>query len=701
MRKEDLEQYNNKKFYIFITGILGIKVFLAGIFSSDYPDQMFIPFISTFLENWGGKDWNIYQYYWENQLLSSFPYPPIMLFFICLSGILLQLFRPESIFIRNLLAKTPLFFFDGVILFCLIKLFSKERRYAGVLYYASPIILYSTYMHGQLDVIPTALLLIALFYLKDGRKSKRELVSAGIYGMALLSKFHIIAVFPLILLYLFRRGNLWNVMRYIGIVGIELGIILIPFWSEGFLSSVLFNSEQLVVKEVQIHFGSVSLYLSILALLLVYLSAFAIGRINHDLLMSFCGVIFAIFLFLCPPMPGWYIWIVPFLVLFFIMNYENRYHNIFIYAVFNILYLFYFICFHITDHVDLRLLQKDFSFLKWDNATYKNVMFTLLSGMLLYMIWQMYQFGVASNSFYKRKNMPFTIGISGDSGSGKSTFLHILEQTLGRQNLLFIEGDGDHRWERGEKMWESYTHLNPKANYLYRQAEDIQRLKRGVATSRVEYDHITGTFSNVHRIHPRKYILICGLHSLYLPQMRRNLDLKIYMDVEENLRRYWKIQRDITSRGYNKQQIVEQIEKRMPDARHYIYPQKKYADMRIQYFDKNLVNAMFVPETYHAVISLRLFLSTSVDIEPLLLELKKWDVMAIYDFSSDLEHQIVEFDGENMEGKKIPFTYIAEQVIPQLDEITKQELTEFTGIEGILALFILTLISKIMQEELE
>ncbi len=702
MKRKVIQFYQNYLFWIFIIGILGVKILLAGLFSSDYSDRMFLPFVSMFLENWGGKDWNIYQYYWENQLLSSFPYPPMMLFFLCLSGGFLCLFHPKTIFISNLFAKIPLFFFDSMILFYLIQLFPRERRYAAVLYYASPILLYSTYMHGQLDVIPTALLLVSFYYLKDGRENKKELLSAVFYGMALLSKFHVIAVFPLILLYLFRRGNLWKVMQYTGIVGVEWGVIVAPFWSEGFLFSVLRNTEQAVVKEVQVSFGSVSLYLPILAILLIYLIAFTIGRMNHDLLMSFCGMIFAVFLSLCPPMPGWYIWIVPFLVLFFIVNSKNRYSNVWLYAVFNFLYLIYFICFHRTEYVDLYFLGKDLSFLKWNHPTYKNMLFTLLSGMLFYMIWQMYQFGVASNSFYKRKNTPFTIGISGDSGSGKSTFLHILERALGRQNILFIEGDGDHRWERGEKIWEFYTHLNPKANYLYRQAKDIQRLRSGAATSRVEYDHITGTFSSAHRIYPRKYILICGLHSLYLPQMRRNLDLKIYMEVEEHLRRYWKIRRDMASRGYEKEAIVEQIEKRMPDARHYIYPQKKYADIRIQYFDKHLTDfSAFPPISYEAILSLRLFLSAAVDLEPLLLELERWEITADYDFSRDLEHQVVEFDGEMLKGKEIPFEEIAEQVIPQLDEVTKQKLTGLTEMEGILALFVLTLISKIMQEELE
>lgn len=698
MRETIYEKYRIHKFYVFTGVIFLIKIIFAGVFSSDYQDKMFIPFIQTFLMHAKEGGWNVYQYYWENNLPPSFPYPPIMLFVECMGGILIKIMQPEALFVKNLLSKMPLFLFDLIMLYFLVKMFPKERRYAGVLYYASPVILYSTYMHGQLDIIPTAILVASLYYLRDGKKKRNEFISAFLYGLALLSKFHVIAVFPLILLYVFRRGNSMNVMRYIGIVLIELVILLLPFWSDGFINFVLLNAEQNVIGAVQLNFRSVSLYISVFAVLWVYLTAFYTGRMNHDLLMSFCGIIFAVFLALCPPMPGWYVWTIPFIVLFFIMISNNRYQNILLYVVLNGLYLVYFIFFHSTNYIDIRFLGTDLQFIKLYNLQYKNIMFTLLSGTLLYVIWQMYHYGVASNSFYKRKNTPFTIGISGDSGSGKSTFIDVIEKTLGEQNLLFIEGDGDHKWERGEKMWDEYTHLNPKANYLYRQAGDIQQLKSGIATSRVEYDHNTGKFSRAHKIRPKKYVLICGLHSLYLPQMRRHLDLKIYMDSDEQLRRYWKIQRDTVSRGYSREKILEQIENRMPDAERYIYPQKNYADMIVQYFDKNLT--WEANKEYKVVMSLRLFISAAVDIEPLLSELKACGIEAEYDFSRDLEHQVVEFDGKHLIGRDIPFRQIAERVIPQIDEVTKQELNGLSAMEGILAVFVLTLISKIMQEEI-
>ena len=81
--------------------------------------------------------------------------------------------------------------------------------------------------------------------------------------------------------------------------------------------------------------------------------------------------------------------------------------------------------------MDLYLCKKSLEWIKYNNSVISNGTFTILSGILIYLIISMYQFGVASNSFYKRKNIPFTIGIAGDSGAGKSTFIDIVEKGLG------------------------------------------------------------------------------------------------------------------------------------------------------------------------------------------------------------------------------------------------------------------------------
>lgn len=569
--------------FIFLLTIL--KIILSGFFSSDYQNKLFVPFVSYYVENGG----NPYQHFYDIGMLKAFPYPVVMLLIESVSAIIIKVFGISSVFISNLLFKLPSLIFDFIGLHFITKMFPEKRKYSVVFYFGSPIILYAVYMHGQLDMIPTVLLLGAVYYLSS--KHKRRYYLGGLFlTCALLSKLHILAALPVIFIYLYKRDGFKNTLKFSLSVGFATIVGMLPFMSEGFRRIVLFNSEQSILTQVILRFSTVEVYIPILAVLIVYLIVFGMNIINRSLFVSLCGIVFALFLALCPPMPGWYVWIVPYVTLFFMSIDEGKYKNILVYVLLNVLYLVYFVFLHNRDIVDLYMLDMDMSFLKIHNDVLSNLFFTLLAGTLVYIIYSIYQLGVTENSLYKRRNLPFTIGVAGDSGAGKSTFIDVLVSVLGESNLLFIEGDGDHKWERGEKYWEEYTHLNPKANFLYRQAHDLQQLRQGGTVKRVEYEHDTGKFTNARKIRPRKYIMLCGLHSMYLPQARKNLDLKIYMDVNETLRRYWKIQRDIAHRGYSKETILKQIEDRIPDAVKYIYPQKKYADMIIQYYDKTLTS---------------------------------------------------------------------------------------------------------------
>lgn len=681
------------RFHFFICAVTIFKIILMGLFTSDYQNELFIPFVTDFITNGG----NPYQKFFENGVVNAFPYPTVMLLIESFGAILIKLFGFSTPFMVNAVFKIPSLILDFVGLYFLVKIFPEKRRYAAVFYFASPVVIYATYMHGQLDLVPTVLLFVAVYYISSKNKY-RCFLGVIFLVIALLSKLHILAVLPIVFLYLWKRDGVKKTMQFSGGVVIGTVIGMLPFISKGYLQMVLFNSEQNILTQISIKFVTVEMYIPIVAVLLMYLIAFQVNLINRDLFISLCGIVFAVFLAFCPPMPGWYVWIVPYVTVFFISVDLEKYKNIAIYVLLNFLYLIYFVFLHSRSMVDLYLLDKDLSFIKVENSTLTNLFFTLLSGTLVYIIFSMYQLGIASNSLYKRRNFPFTIGIAGDSGSGKSTLIDVVERCLGRHDLLYIEGDGDHRWERGEKQWKEFTHLNPKANYLYRQATDLKQLRVGNPVKRVEYNHDTGKFTDAKKIKPKRYVILCGLHSLYLPQARKYLDLKIYMDVDETLRKFWKIQRDIAHRGYSKEKILEQIEERIPDAEKYIYPQRKYADMSIQYYDRTLYDCMAVEHQVH--LSVRITVSATINIEPLVDELIYYGIKVVYDYSEDLRMQTVDMDAIDLENADIPIETIAERIVPQLEEITRENLNDCDNAkDGIIMLFLLLSISSKMQGE--
>jgi hypothetical protein len=683
-----------KKFEVFIITVLILKIIAMGLFSSDYQNDLFMKFIYGFIkEIEKGQFINPYSLF-KNEV-NLFPYPPIMFLIEFVGGILS--IGVKNIFIKNILFKIPSLIFDLLGLYFLVKMFPNKRKYIGVLYFASPIVFYATYMHGQLDIIPTILLLGSLYFLINKRNN---IIFSVMLALALSSKLHILAIIPLLYLYIYKKDGFVKATKYIGMSFLFTVLIVLPFFDmkSNFLKMVIMNKEQKGVTSIFLQYQNNRIYLSILAIVCIYLKAFSMKKINKNLLYSFCGVLFSIFLILVLPMPGWYVWIVPFITIFFVNVSMDKYVNIYIYLFLNVLYGIYFIFAHKTTYTDLYFLNYNLKFLKISNAIFVNITFTMLTAVLTYTSYMMYQLGIAESLFYRRKNKSFSIGISGDSGAGKSTLIEMIKNIFGEKNILFLEGDGDHKWERGDEMWKQITALNPKANYIYKQAEDLNNLRKSQNVFRVEYDHDTGKFTEEFKVKSKPYIVLCGLHALYLPKMRKNLDLKIYMDVDEKLRRYWKIQRDVYHRGYKKEKVLEAIEQRMPDAIKYIYPQKKYADILIKYFDDTLED--YTVENHNMKLNLEITLNADIDLESFIFELRKKDISVKHEYEEDLTKQIIIFSGDDLNNKKIDFSIIAEKIIPNLDEILNKDLSYINNLNGIIEMIILISISYKMREEI-
>ncbi len=686
------KRYRLRKFHVFIGAFVLVKIALMGLFSSDYQDFMFMRFVHGFLVQLrAGQLLNPYEFFKDEPGL--FPYPPLMLAIECAGGIP-SLLAAGNVFLKNLFFKLPLLFFDCLGLRCLMRMFPDSRKYAAILYFASPIILYSTYMHGQLDIIPTVFLAGAVECLTA--KNRSEMKYMALLAAALLCKLHILAAIPVLFLYIAKRDGLKHATLLTAVPLLAVVVCCAAFWGEGFLRNTLLNNEQMVLTKISFDFSGVRVFIPVMAVFLIYLHTFAMGKVNRDLLCSLLGVLFAVFLALVPPMPGWYAWVVPFVTMFFIDVRRDRLGNLLIFAALNAAYVLYFAFAHRTSRVDLYFLGRSLACLKTDNPLIVNGLFTAMTSLLLYSVYMMYRSGVAGNSLYKRRGRPFVIGVAGDSGSGKSAFAAMLEKILGPRELLRLEGDGDHRWERNDPMWKSFTHLNPKSNYLYRQGQDLSRLKNGETVTRVDYDHRTGKFTRARKVGPKPFILFSGLHALYLPNVRRCMDLKVYMDADETLRRFWKIRRDSISRCHDVRQILEQIEDRMPDAKKYIYPQKKYADLIVRYFDSGLTDCR--AENYAEKLSLRVSLDMDIDMEPLIVRLEERGIHAVYDYDDNLMMQTVIFSGDGLGGRRLPIARIADEIIPHLEEIVPSPVGADDDLHGILSVVFLMLISKRLRE---
>jgi phosphoribulokinase len=179
----------------------------------------------------------------------------------------------------------------------------------------------------------------------------------------------------------------------------------------------------------------------------------------------------------------------------------------------------------------------------------------------------------------------FTIGVAGDSGSGKTTFTHGIRSIFGSDLVSTITLDDYHRYDREERNKLGITALNPAANRIDQLEKDLSLLKQGMPVDKPVYNHDTGKFDPAVTFIPKKILLLEGLHTFFTPEIRNNLDFMLFVDPAPDVKYDWKVKRDINKRGYSAAEVKRHIEVRKPDYERYIAPQKEYADavIRIEY----------------------------------------------------------------------------------------------------------------------
>jgi phosphoribulokinase len=182
------------------------------------------------------------------------------------------------------------------------------------------------------------------------------------------------------------------------------------------------------------------------------------------------------------------------------------------------------------------------------------------------------------------------IGVAGDSGCGKSTFLRRLIDLFGEEFMTVICLDDYHSLDRQGRKVAGVTALNPKANNFDLMYEQIKALKEGNAIDKPIYNHETGELDPPERIEPNKVVVIEGLHPLYDQRVRDLVDFSVYLDISDEVKIQWKIQRDMAERGHTYEDILASIKAREPDFKAYIEVQREFADVVIQVLPTQLVD---------------------------------------------------------------------------------------------------------------
>ena len=119
--------------------------------------------------------------------------------------------------------------------------------------------------------------------------------------------------------FLIKFGSKVKVLLGFGLVSLLSFIVPnIPFiFSNSFIEMVFQNREQVKLFESSLLIGGYSFYLVPAAYILLLFKGISIKGFNRDVFVMFLAFSFGIILLFIPPMQGWYMWLIPFLIYFY------------------------------------------------------------------------------------------------------------------------------------------------------------------------------------------------------------------------------------------------------------------------------------------------------------------------------------------------------------------------------------------------
>jgi uridine kinase len=197
----------------------------------------------------------------------------------------------------------------------------------------------------------------------------------------------------------------------------------------------------------------------------------------------------------------------------------------------------------------------------------------------------------------RRVFVSLIIGISGGTGSGKTTVANRILETVRASEVVFIQQDSYYRNLKDLPL--DYRQL---ANFDHPDALDndllvnhIRRLKAGEPIELPIYDFKTHTRLNETRsVEAKPIVIVEGILIFADPRLLEQLDIKVFVDTPDDIRFIRRLHRDIAERGRTVESVIEQyLATVRPMHMQFVEPSKRYADV-------------IIPEGGHNVVSIDL-----------------------------------------------------------------------------------------------
>lgn len=328
--------------------VLGLIVRLVLIPITLHPDLWAVSFSQYFFAFKGV--FNIYDYLAglpagsflvKNYGQNFFTYPPLAYYTLGIFGLILKPFYNRDFFdnlAQNLpvilndyrlywhlfLTKLPYLFFDFGCLLILRKLFTDEKKekLVTLLWLFNPLVLYTTYMIGQFDIIPVFFVLLSLYL------AKRNKISWAVLALGIGGAYKMFPLFFVPFLVMAEAKNISQKVKLLVIGMLPYLFSLLPFVnSAAFRQNVLFSNQSQKMLFAKISVSGAE-YLSVFVVLYIFLcSAVLFKRLQ---LWQWFLLVMLLFFSVTHYHPQWFLWLSPLLLLFWVENKKFKIFPIFL-----------------------------------------------------------------------------------------------------------------------------------------------------------------------------------------------------------------------------------------------------------------------------------------------------------------------------------------------------------------------------------
>lgn len=178
------------------------------------------------------------------------------------------------------------------------------------------------------------------------------------------------------------------------------------------------------------------------------------------------------------------------------------------------------------------------------------------------------------------------IGIAGGSGSGKTTVVNAIVERLQDKHVVVIPQDSYYRdlGEMSEEEKRNHNFDHPDSIEWELLCEQLSELKKGRSIRQPIYSYITCRRSESEYVHvePADVIIIEGILIFTCKELRDQMDMKFFVDADDDERLMRVMARDIAERGKDVMWVIERYTKTVkPMYLEFIEPSKRYADIII------------------------------------------------------------------------------------------------------------------------